>query len=311
MKGFFLKIYNLFNTNLSRGCIIILSKKGGEAQMFGYVVANMDRLEESQKELYRSYYCGLCRSLKKQFGNFGRLTLNYDMTFMVLLLADLYDPKTKVHEERCAPHPKKARKMAENEAIDYGAAMNLMLAYYNLVDDWEDEGSKRALMAAKQLKKFIPALEEQYPRQAKAIKASLKALQTIEVRNLKELDSAANAFGQMLGQIFAWRNDRWKEDCYRLGDALGHFIYWMDAYEDLPKDKKKKNYNPFIPYAEEEDFEKRVEEMLKGALGECALVLERLPLVEHLDLLRNILYSGVWSKYEQLRAKEDKGEKKE
>ena len=276
--------------------------------MFGYVVVNLDQLNEEQKEIYRSYYCGLCRSLKEQFGNLGRLTLNYDMTFMVLLLADLYDPDTLVHEARCMVHPKKKRKMAENEAIDYGAAMNLMLAYYNLMDDWEDDGSHRALMAAKQLKKYIPALEERYPRQAKAIKESLKALQTIEVRNQKDLDGAANAFGQMLGQVFAWRNDRWREDCIRLGDALGHFVYWMDALEDLPKDLKKGNYNPFIHYRDDTDFEKRVEELLKGALGECALVLERLPLVEHLDILRNILYSGIWSKYEQIKSK---GEEKE
>lgn len=276
--------------------------------MFGYVVANLDQLSDEQKELYRSYYCGLCRSLKKQFGNFGRLTLNYDISFMVLLLADLHDPKTTVHEGRCLVHPRKERKMSENEIVDYGASMNLLLAYYNLMDDWEDEGNKRSLTAAKQIKRYIPAIEEQYPRQAKAVREGLRALRDIELRGAGDLDSAANAFGSILGQIFIWKKDRWAEDCYRFGDALGHFIYWMDAYEDLPKDEKKKSYNPFLPYAKEPDFEDRVAELLKSALGDCALILERLPLVEHLDILRNILYSGIWSKYEKIRTKENKGE---
>lgn len=276
--------------------------------MFGYVVANMDQLTEEQKELYRSYYCGLCRSLKKQFGNFGRLTLNYDMTFMVLLLADLHDPETRVTQGRCMVHPRKERKMSENRIIDYGAAMNLLLAYYNLMDDWEDEGSKRSLTAAKQIKKYIPAIEAQYPRQARAVREGLRALRDIEQRGAKDPDSAANAFGAILGQMFIWKKDRWAQDCLRFGDALGHFIYWMDAYEDLPKDAKKQNYNPFLPFAEEPDFEERVEEMLKGALGDCALILERLPLVEHLDILRNVLYSGIWSKYEQIK---NKGEQKQ
>ena len=115
--------------------------------MFGYIVANTEQLNEQQMQIYREYYCGLCRSLKKQFGNFGRLTLNYDMTFMVLLLADLFDPETSYSEGRCVVHPKKKRKMAENQVIDYGAAMNVLLAYHNLMDDWKDEGKTSAKAA--------------------------------------------------------------------------------------------------------------------------------------------------------------------
>ncbi len=276
--------------------------------MFGYVVADMDQLSEEQKTIYRSYYCGLCRSLKKQFGNFGRLTLNYDMTFMILLLADLFDPETSTYEGRCIVHPKKKRSMAENEVIDYGAAMNILLAYYNLMDDWQDEGKTAAHTAANRLKKFIPAIEEQYPCQAKAVRESLTRLAQEEQDAPKDLDAAANLSGKMLGSLFVYRKDYWAEDCRRFGEALGRFVYWMDAYEDLPKDRKKGRYNPFSLIADQPDYEARVEELLKGTLGECALILERLPLVEHLDILRNVLYSGIWSKYEQLKNKEKKDE---
>ena len=144
--------------------------------MFGYIVANTEQLSEEQIAVYREYYCGLCRSLKGQFGNFGRLTLNYDMTFMVLLLADLTDPETTYHEGRCVVHPKKKRRMAQNRIIDYGAAMNILLAYHNLMDDWKDEGKASAKAAADRLKKHIPAIEEQYPRQSKAVRSALEAL---------------------------------------------------------------------------------------------------------------------------------------
>lgn len=276
--------------------------------MFGYVVADLEQLDDNQKEIYRSYYCGLCRSLKNQFGNFGRLTLNYDMAFMVLLLADLYDPDTKVFQGRCLVHPAKERKMSENQLIDYGAAMNLLLAYYNLMDDWEDEGKRRSLTAANRIRRYIPSIEEQYPRQARAVREGLRSLRDIEQRGEKNPDAAANAFGAILGEIFLWKKDRWAEDCYRFGDSLGHFIYWMDAYEDLPKDRKKGNYNPFLLREESPDFEIWMEEILKSALGECALVLERLPLVEHLDILRNVLYSGIWSKYKIIKEKRNESE---
>ena len=274
--------------------------------MFGYVVANMDQLTEEQKELYRSYYCGLCRSLKKQFGNFGRLTLNYDMTFMVLLLADLRDPVTQLHTGRCIVHPRKEKKMAENEIIDYGAAMNILLAYYNLLDDWQDEKKQSAKTAANRLKRFIPEIEKKYPRQARAVQKQLEQLSIEEERTPRDLDTAANLSGKMLGQLFVYEKDFWAEDLYRFGEALGRFVYWMDAYEDLPKDRKKGRYNPMSLICDREDYQARVEEMLKSTLGECALILERLPLVEHLDILRNILYSGVWSKYYQMNNEEEK-----
>lgn len=274
--------------------------------MFGYVVANMEKLSEEQQGIYRSYYCGLCRSLKKQFGNLGRLTLNYDMTFMVLLLADLFDPETGYHTGRCVVHPAKERSMAENAVIDYGAAMNILLAYYNMLDDWKDEKKTAARTAARRLEKYIPAIEKQYPRQAKAILAGMDELGREENKAPRDLDTAANIFGRLLGQLFVYQNDFWAEDCRKFGEALGRFVYWMDAYEDLPKDRKKGGYNPMILICDQPDYNQRVEEMMKDTLGECALILERLPLVEHLDILRNVLYSGIWSKYDQL----NKGEKK-
>lgn len=276
--------------------------------LFGYVVADLEQLTEEQKEIYRSYYCGLCHSLKNQFGQGGRLTLNYDMAFMTLFLADLWDPQTEHWEGRCVVHPKKKRRMARNEILDYGAAMNILLAYYNMMDDWRDEGKTAAKLAADRLKKFIPAIEEKYTRQAKVLREALDRLSFEEQGSPKDLDTAANLSAQLLGELFVYKEDYWAEDCRRFGEALGRFIYWMDAYEDLPKDRKKGRYNPLILIADQPDYEQRVEQMLKATLGEAAIILERLPLVEHLAILRNVLYSGIWSKYEQLKNKEKKDE---
>ncbi|MBQ6824178.1 MAG: hypothetical protein IJP27_05975 [Clostridia bacterium] len=272
--------------------------------MFGYVVANVDQLSEENKTLYQSYYCGLCRTLKKQYGNLGRLTLNYDITFMILLLADLQDPETTLHRGRCVVHPAKERSMAENAVIEYGAAMNILLAYYNMMDDWKDEQKKTSYAAAKRLEKYIPAIRAQYPRQVKAVEEGMEALSKEENTPPADLDTAANIFGRLLGQLFVYQKDRWAEDCRRFGEALGRFVYWIDAYADLSKDRKKGSYNPMILLCDRSDYRLQVETMLKDTLGECALILERLPLVEHLDILRNVLYSGIWSKFEGEKEKE-------
>ena len=62
--------------------------------MFGYLVAATKVLEDDELSRYKSVYCGLCRSLKRCFGQHARLTLNFDMTFLVLLLSSLYEPET-------------------------------------------------------------------------------------------------------------------------------------------------------------------------------------------------------------------------
>lgn len=93
---------------------------------------------------------------------------------------------------------------------------------------------------------------------------------------------------------------------------MGKFIYLMDAYEDLEKDKKRQAYNPFAGMVceQEGDFETFVKLLLTSMMSECAKSFERLPILLHADILRNVLYSGVWSKYEYIQLKKKKLEKK-
>lgn len=60
--------------------------------MFGYIIANLTLLDENQKQRYQSCYCGLCHMIRTEFSSLSRLSLNYDMTFLVLLLSSLYEP---------------------------------------------------------------------------------------------------------------------------------------------------------------------------------------------------------------------------
>ena len=63
--------------------------------MFGYVVMNRPEMKIKDYDLYRSFYCGLCRELRDRYGISGQITLTYDLTFVTLLLSGLYEPPTK------------------------------------------------------------------------------------------------------------------------------------------------------------------------------------------------------------------------
>ncbi len=60
--------------------------------MFGYVQANLSDLSEEERARYRAAYCGLCRTLGQRHGTLSRLSLTYDLTFLMLLLSSLYEP---------------------------------------------------------------------------------------------------------------------------------------------------------------------------------------------------------------------------
>ena len=107
------------------------------------------------------------------------------------------------------------------------------------------------------------------------------------------------------------KEDEWQEELYQTGFYLGKFIYLMDAFEDMEKDAKKGNYNPFLLCRGEVDNKEKAEECLTMMAAKAAESFERLPLVEHVEILRNILYAGIWGKYEMVKAKREKGEQKE
>ena len=136
----------------------------------------------------------------------------------------------------------------------------------------------------------------------------MEKLAAYEKQEEKNIDIVAGITGDMLGELLAWKEDEWYQELKTLGYYMGKFIYMMDAYEDVEKDEKKNNYNPLrhLKKENEKDFETLCRLMMTSMMAECAKSFERLPILQHADILRNILYSGVWTKYEYLQLKKKK-----
>ena len=280
--------------------------------MFGFVVANTEALDEAQLARYKGAYCGLCRTLQQRHGDLSRLTLNYDMTFLVLLLSSMYEPEEEQGDGRCMAHPVHRRNWWRNRFTDYAADMNVALAWHNCMDDWVDERKVLSLAEAKLLRAHYKTVYRTRPRQCDAIEACMETLHAVENAESAAPDAAANAFGHLMGELFAVEEDSvWNPRFRAFGEALGRFVYWMDACVDLEKDRKKGCYNPLLamnPTGSVDEEEKL--ELLKMLIAECAAEFERLPLVRDVEILRSVLYSGVWTQYLMKQKKEkDKREK--
>ena len=280
--------------------------------MFGYININQKIMIEENKKAYQSYYCGLCRKLKSDCGTKGQMLLTYDMTFLVVLLTGLYELSNEESEITCALHPTKKRTVWINEATQYAADMNLVLAYQNLIDDWKDDKAYTKKALAKMLDKDYTRIMSKYPRQVKALEDYMRRTEEVERSHESNLDVVAGLTGEMLGEIFCWKEDEWAEELRTLGFYMGKFIYLMDAYEDYDDDVHKNAYNPLVYVKGEsaEELDTLLRLLLTSMMSECAKSFERLPILLHADILRNVLYSGVWSKYEYIQLKKRKIEEK-
>ena len=156
-------------------------------------------------------------------------------------------------------------------------------------------------------------IKEAYPRQVAAVEHYMKRQEEEESKKETNLDVLAGLTGEMLGEIFVWKEDIWSDELRCLGFYMGKYIYIMDAYEDRKSDEKKKAFNPLILLERQNtsNYETLCKLLLTSMMSECAKSFERLPILLHADILRNILYSGVWSKYEYIQLKEKKKENKE
>lgn len=272
--------------------------------MFGYVIGNWGELTQDQQQRYRSVYCGICREIRFRSSNLARLGLSYDMAFLALLLMSLYEPEESGGDRACGLHPIQGRPWVDNDYIRYAADMNVALAYYNFQDDWQDDRKLTAGVMTGALKKQLKDIEKRYPRQCAAMEGSLRNLSQLEQSSCPNPDLPANAFGDLMAELFVCREDYWSPVLRDMGRSLGRFIYLLDAVLDYDKDLKKGSYNPFLAMGTGKD-PRRWEEYLVLTMGRCAQLYERLPLVQDKALLDNILYSGVWVAYRGKEKKED------
>ena len=266
--------------------------------MFGYIAPNLKDLTEEQRRDYRRVYCGVCHSLRNRFNRTGGLSLSNDMTFLAMLLSSLYEPENRSGSSRCAVHPLKSHEYTASPMIDYAADMNVLLFYLRCRDQKLDHDSLFGSAAEKIFRKKAESVRNNYPEQSKGIGESLDQLWQLEKEETCDPDQLCNLSGRMLGFAFVPDpDDIWASQLFTVGEGLGRFVYWMDAWEDYDSDRKKGHFNPLRIYHDREDYESFCRDTLEMLIADAASAFEFLPLEKDLDILRNILYSGVWQRY--------------
>ena len=272
--------------------------------MFGYVRINKMDLTFREFDYYKGYYCGLCKYLKENHGEVSRLSLNYDITFLIVILTALYKLDSDITYERCIANPLKKKMRIVNEITEYAASMNILLSYYKLEDNLYDDNGIKDKLAYTLYKGKLKKAYEKYPQKAEYIKQQLGNLRELEKQESKSIDKVSNTFGNLMGEIFVYKKDEYEQNLRNIGFNLGKYIYILDAYEDLEEDSKKGRYNPFIYYIDKkEELKNKVDRLISMSLGMATKNIEQLNLEFNKSIIDNIIYSGVYLRYKSILEK--------
>lgn len=281
--------------------------------MFGYVTPCKIELKIKDFERFKAYYCGLCTTIKREFGNLPRLALNYDMTFLAVLLDSLNEDNLKIKKYFCSFHPMQKRLiLVENSPIEYAAFCNVILAYYKLLDNAADDNSKTSKIYSTVLNIYLKKAPSKYAKHSAYIEKSLKELSTSESNaSGKSLDELSHSFADLTGFILSsyYNQDNVSESLYWLGYNLGKWIYIIDAFDDLEKDMKNNKFNAINSVYNQhnmsydafvESIKNRIDFTLVSCAQGCLDILRRLPLKKNEELLHNILQLGLMEKMDKV-----------
>ena len=110
--------------------------------MFGYVRPPLSDLPEEENARFRRIYCGLCHTLGQKYGPAARFILNYDFTYLAILLSTAEEGPRR--ESRCIVSPHRRREHdCPTAALELAADESVILAYWQLRDGMEDHDSLR------------------------------------------------------------------------------------------------------------------------------------------------------------------------
>ena len=243
------------------------------------------------------------------------MSLNYDMTFLGLLLDGLNPDEVKVSSHRCILHPSEKKiVISDNKALSYAAYINISLFYYKLVDDVQDDKSLKSRISASILNPYRKKFPESILKIDNDIKNYLNNLSILENnKSFSSIDEICDPFAKLVGTIFRdypyeLINDsnELRNVLFSLGYSIGKWIYLIDALDDLKKDMINKKFNPLnFLYNKEnivyEEFIELIKSRIEFTILNCGCSIKenltQLDIKRNKDILYNIVELGLMDKY--------------
>ncbi len=267
--------------------------------MFGYIRPLKPELKVKDFEKFKACYCSLCHTLGKEYGFSARFILNFDFTFMTMLLWDA-DKPVSYTAKRCPMSPFRKKCMCcHSDSLSVSAGYSLILAWWKLKDSVKDDTFFKALLARLGmlfLRRAYKKAAKRYPEFDSVVRDQLEALSELENENCKSIDRAADSFATLLAA--ASKGGTMERIYHQIFYHMGRWIYIIDAVNDIEEDIKHKGYNPVLTrYNVEQKLNDEQSGELKTTLAHSLnLIISAyglLPKNPWTDIIENIIYLGM------------------
>ena len=149
--------------------------------MFGYLRPEKDTLLVREFAIYRAVYCGICKQIKKDYGNIQRAALSYDMTFLAILLIALSNEDASLTQEACILNPFRKKPVStDHPALVFSAAVSVIFAYYKLLDEIRDDKKFLATAGYTLIRRGYRRAVSDFPEADQIIRTGIAALNQTE-----------------------------------------------------------------------------------------------------------------------------------
>lgn len=286
--------------------------------MFGYVTPLKSELKFKEFEYFRSYYCGLCNEIKREYGNIPRFCLNYDLTFVSFLLDGLYSSPLDFNYVKCLRHPTKKIIISNTtNALNYCANLSILLFDYKLKDNIHDDKSIKSTFFKFLLSPSSKNSLIKLKNLSDKISNNINILSRLEeTKNFSSLDEITHPFSDIMGCIlsnfpysFEEDSNKLRDDLYNLGYFIGKWIYLIDALDDLKTDMNSNKFNPFnvLFNTNSLQFEdlilsciNEIDFYISNCLINCSELIRVIPFKKHYNIIDNVINLGMITKYYEL-----------
>ena len=271
--------------------------------MFGYVRPCKPELKVREFERFKSCYCSLCHRLGSEYGFAARFLLNYDFTFLTMLLWG--EGCEADYEMRgCIMRPCPRRLVCKaTEATEISAGYSIILARWKLKDAYNDGrfGQKIASAAAMLMtSRAYRKAKRRYPDFDEKVRLGLEKLSAMEKSGERSIDRTADSFAAILAAAAEGEKDSARRRILgQLLYHLGRWIYIVDAVDDLEEDHRDGLYNPIAARFGLSDgvLQDADREYIRNLLGHSrnmmSSALELMPEGVWSEILRNTIYLGL------------------
>jgi hypothetical protein len=276
--------------------------------MYGYITPDKPNLYMKDYALFRAFYCGTCKHLSRHYGQFPRLTTNYDITFLEAFVFSYENVLPEYMQKSCVLGPFQKKPMVKSsDLLDKLVAFNVLLSYHNLTDDVIDGEGLKKMLPRGMLKRGYKKARRKLPEINRIICEEYEKLRALEKDQVASFDRAADPFGNMMKRCIALLVSEPTDALADFSYHVGKYIYLIDALDDLEKDAKKHAYNPFLAVWEWTDRKTFLEAhgadirlAVEIAINRCKNAYASMNLTLGKNLLDNLICLGLQRKFDMV-----------